>query len=87
MMLTGVSVFTNMTPMGLLLREWRERRGWSLRELGKRSGVSYVTIAKIEADTMSPTVRVLEKLAAALDVNVRDFFPTTPRAKRKGGQR
>ena len=70
--------------MGVLLREWRERRGWSLRQLGERAGVSYVTIAKIEAGTMSPTVSTLEKLADALDIPVRDFFP--PRARR-GGRR
>ena len=71
--------------MGLLLRAWRERRGYSLRELGERSGVSYVTIAKIEAGTMSPTVMTLDKLAAALDVRVRDLFPSTPRHPRRKG--
>jgi HTH-type biofilm formation transcriptional regulator len=74
--------------MGLLLRAWRERRGYSLRELGERSGVSYVTIAKIEAGTMSPTVNTLEKLAAALDIRARDLFPSIPRrTRRQGGQR
>ncbi len=72
--------------MGLLLREWRQRRGWSLRQLGERAGVSYVTIAKIEAGTMSPTVATLERLAAALEITVREFFPPK-RIKRKGGQR
>lgn len=51
--------------MSLRLRAWREQRGWSLRELGERSGVSYVTIQRIEAGTMSPTVATLEKLALA----------------------
>lgn len=67
--------------MGLLLRQWRERRGLSLRELGERTGVSYVTIARIEAGTMSPTVTTLEKLAAALGVSVRDLFPPEPRPR------
>jgi HTH-type biofilm formation transcriptional regulator len=69
--------------VGLLLRTWRARRGYSLRELGDRSGVSYVTIAKIEAGTMSPTVMTLDKLAAALDIRVRDLFPSTPRRPRR----
>lgn len=73
--------------MGLLLRQWRERRGWSLRELGERSGVSYVTIQRVETGTLSPTLATLEKLAAALGIPVRDFFPPTPRTKRKRGQR
>jgi transcriptional regulator with XRE-family HTH domain len=57
------------------LRVLRRRRGWSLRELGERSGVSYVTIQKIETGTMSPTVATLEKLALALGVSARDLFP------------
>jgi transcriptional regulator with XRE-family HTH domain len=73
--------------MGLLLRELRERRGWSLRQLAERSGVHYVTIAKIEAEKLSPTVTTLDKLATALGISVRDFFPLTPRTRCKGGQR
>ena len=74
--------------MGLLLRTLREQLKLSLRGLGERSGVSYVTIAKIEAGTMSPTVSTLEKLAAALGVNVRDLFseeppPRTPKRRRR----
>jgi transcriptional regulator with XRE-family HTH domain len=69
----------------LLLRRWRDRRGFSLRVLGERSGVSYVTIQKIESGRMSPTVATLEKLAAALDVPVRDLFapPRPTRRKRR----
>ena len=74
--------------MGVLLRSWRNHRGLSLRVLGERSGVSYVTIAKIEADRMSPTVDTLEKLARALRVRVPDLFgPPRKRSKpRRGGR-
>jgi transcriptional regulator with XRE-family HTH domain len=54
--------------METLLRRWRERCGWSLRELGARSGVSYVTVQRIEARKMSPTLDTLEKLATALGI-------------------
>jgi transcriptional regulator with XRE-family HTH domain len=64
--------------MGLLLRQWRERRGLSLRALGEVSGVSYVTIAKIEAGTVSPTLMTLEKLAGALELSLRDLFSPEP---------
>ncbi len=59
----------------LLLREWRTRRGLTLKELAARADVSYVTISRIETGRMSPTVATLEKLAKALGVGVRDFFP------------
>ena len=62
--------------MSILLRHWRERRGYSVRVLGTRARISYVTIVRIENDHTSPTVAMLEKLAQALGIRVRDFFPT-----------
>lgn len=70
--------------MDRLLRTWRERRGWSLRELGKRSGVSYVTIQKVETGTMSPTVATLSKLARALGITARDLFPDQVKQRGSG---
>ena len=69
--------------MEILVRMWRERRGLSLRELGEKAGVSYVTIQRIEAGKTSPTVALLEKVAEALGVNVRDLFPLEKRRKRR----
>lgn len=74
--------------MNGLVRQWRERRGWSLRELGSRAGVSYVTLQRIETGAMSPTVATLEKVARALGVTARDLFPRGHRPKtKKGGRR
>jgi transcriptional regulator with XRE-family HTH domain len=67
--------------MRVRLREWRLNRRLSLRSLAARAGVSYVTVARIEAGTMSPTVRSLEKLARALKVHVTRFFPSPPRRR------
>ena len=60
--------------MNLRLREWREKRDLSLRQLAKRAGVSFVTLYRIEAGRISPTVAMLEKLAEALEISVRDLF-------------
>jgi transcriptional regulator with XRE-family HTH domain len=57
------------------LREWRDRRGLSVRKLADLAGIHYVTIVSIEAGRMSPTVETLEKLANALVISLRDFFP------------
>jgi len=72
--------------MGLLLRQWRERRGLTLHALAERAGVSYVTITRIENGRMSPTVAMLEKLAAALDISLREFFPVERRRSRSRRQ-
>ena len=58
-----------------------------MRELAKRAGVSYVTIVRIEGGKLSPTVAMLEKLAGALGIRVRDFFPVEERVKRRTSTR
>ena len=68
--------------MGLLLRHWRERRGYSVRELARRAGVGHVTVVRIENRHLSPTVGMVEKLAKALGITVRDFFSPS---QRQGG--
>jgi transcriptional regulator with XRE-family HTH domain len=68
--------------MPILLRHWRERRGYSVRELAERAGVGFVSVSRIEHGRMSPTVDMLEKLAKALGIGMRDFFPPTRRPRR-----
>jgi transcriptional regulator with XRE-family HTH domain len=67
----------------LRLREWRELRGLSVRQLADQAGVGFATIHRIEVERMSPTVAMLEKLAKALDVDIRDFFPPRMRQRSK----
>ena len=54
-----------------------------MRQLARRARVGYVTIVRIENGHISPTVAMLEKLAKALGIDVRDFFPTSRRSKPK----
>ena len=72
--------------MALLLKEWRARRGWSLRQLGERSGVSFANISNIEAGKLDPRLFMLERLAQALGVGVRDLFSTERRRTRRRGR-
>jgi transcriptional regulator with XRE-family HTH domain len=65
------------------LREWRQRRRESLYSLAAKAGVHFTTIVRIENGTLSPTVATLEKLAQALGISVRDFFPVERPAGRR----
>jgi transcriptional regulator with XRE-family HTH domain len=65
------------------LREWRERRGLSLRALADRAGVTWSTVYRIESSRISPTVAMLEKLAAGLGVDVHDLLPRRSRRPRR----
>jgi transcriptional regulator with XRE-family HTH domain len=52
------------------IRLEREARGWSLAELGERSGVSKAAISKIEREEASPTAALLVRLASAFDLTL-----------------
>ena len=71
-----VTNIDNIVAVALLLKQWRERRGWSLRQLGERSGVSFANISNIEAGKLDPRLSTLERLARALGISVRGLFPT-----------
>ena len=71
--------------MQLRLREWRERRGLSVRQLADEAGVGFSTVHRIEVGRMSPTIALLEKLAKALRIDVRDLLPA-PQRNAKGGR-
>jgi transcriptional regulator with XRE-family HTH domain len=53
---------------GMKLRELRERRALSLRELSALSGVNYNSIWRIEAGRTGAKPRTVRRLAAALGV-------------------
>lgn len=57
------------------LKEAREKKGMSMSELARRSGVCRATIYKIEVgNDQARTTSTLEKIANALGVKVRDIF-------------
>ncbi|WP_263357312.1 helix-turn-helix domain-containing protein [Acidicapsa ligni] len=45
--------------------EARLRRGWTQRQLAQRMGTTQSAIARLENGRSSPTVKTLEKMAAA----------------------
>jgi DNA-binding XRE family transcriptional regulator len=55
-------------------KSMRESRGMTTRGLAREAGVSTETINAIEHGRRQPTVTTLEKLARALNVEVKDFF-------------
>lgn len=60
--------------VGARIRMLRQQRGYSLRALAERSGLSTNAISRIERGENSPTVASLRLLANGLEVPVTDFF-------------
>jgi transcriptional regulator with XRE-family HTH domain len=79
------------SKVGTRLREGRERRGISLRELARRVGVSPSLVSQIELDRVNPSVSTLYALVTELGMTMSDVFGDSaqqglraPRARQDG---
>lgn len=65
--------------VGLKIREIRNLRGWTLRQLAEISDLNINTLSLLENGKTSPTIFTLQRLATALEVPLKEFFePTEP---------
>jgi transcriptional regulator with XRE-family HTH domain len=60
--------------VGRRLKEIRERKGVSQREVARLSGQSAGTVSAIELGKVSPSVETLKQLCDCLDISLADFF-------------
>lgn len=56
------------------LKAWRANKNLTQTELSKLSGVSTVTISKVESGDCSITVETLKKLLSALEIDFADII-------------
>ncbi len=59
---------------GARLRQLRQERALSLRELGERSGVAFDTINKLENERREAQPRTIRRLAEALGVEPKELM-------------
>ena len=75
--------------IGGRLREEREKRGISLRELARRVGVSPSLVSQIELDRVNPSVSTLYSLVTELGMTMSEVFgdsePSEPLAPAHDG--
>jgi len=62
------------TGIGATLRDYRNRRGLSQKQLAALAKVGRTTIANIETDRQIPSLRALGALALALGVQAEDLI-------------
>ncbi len=60
--------------VGRRLKALREERGLSLRELGRRAGVSTEMASRAERNAKTPSIQTLAKLCEGLDTSLSEFF-------------
>ena len=57
------------------LKVWRGFRGFTQRQLAERAGITTAHVSQIEGGKREASVKVLRKLADALDVDLDDLVP------------
>jgi ribosome-binding protein aMBF1 (putative translation factor) len=66
--------------LGRTVRELREGRNWSQTQLAEAAGMTQSAVARFETGGTVPTLPILERLAAALDVGLSVKFEPRPEA-------
>jgi transcriptional regulator with XRE-family HTH domain len=56
------------------IRKYRHARGWSQAKLAEKVGTSAHYIGMLETQTKYPSPEMLERIAAALDIDTTDLF-------------
>jgi Uncharacterized conserved protein, contains double-stranded beta-helix domain len=64
--------------VGGRVRQLRSARGASLKDVAGRAGMSVGLLSQIERGLSSASVRILARIAEALDVSIADVFPVEP---------
>jgi len=64
----------DLDALGDTIRELREIRGWSIRDLSERSGVARAPICKYENHKRHPKMKSLAKIAAAFDARPSELL-------------
>ncbi len=62
----------NVSIMKKLVK-YRKKKGWSQRMLGEKSGISHITIARLEQNHFDPRLSTLKALAKALKINISEL--------------
>jgi transcriptional regulator with XRE-family HTH domain len=60
--------------LGNVLRALRSRKGWTLKEMGKRIDLSISTLSKVENDRLTLTYSKLQRISQRLNIPMAELF-------------
>lgn len=68
-------VVTSKTPtLGRVMRDIRNRNGWTLKEMSAKTGIPVSTLSKVEHDRLTLTYDKLQQVSRSLDIRMSDLF-------------
>jgi transcriptional regulator with XRE-family HTH domain len=69
---------TGSERFGANLRDWRQKRRLTQEQLGEKVGADGPRVGRLEKGTENPTLESIDRLAAALDVDVSVLHAPRP---------
>jgi transcriptional regulator with XRE-family HTH domain len=60
--------------LGKVVRQERQARHLTIKELGDKAGLSEIYVGEIERGQKYPSAKVLESLVKALEIEIAEFF-------------
>ena len=60
--------------LGRRIKELRKKRRLTQEQLAEKCHMHYKFLGSVERATVNPTLKILKKIAAALDVSLADLF-------------
>ena len=66
---------------GIKVKKFRINKGWSQEKLALNADLDRTYISSIEKGERNVSIVVIEKIAIALDVDIKDFFDSTSEIK------
>ena len=67
--------------LGRILKELRNHRGWTLKEMSERSGIPISTLSKVEHDRLTLTYDKLLQLSQKLRIRISELFAESDSAE------
>ncbi len=67
-----------VAALGPQIRDLRKTRGLTLTDLSRLTGLSIGHLSQVERGLSTPTIRQLQQIAAAMEVQIGWFFRTDP---------
>lgn len=71
--------------LGDRIKQLRKQKGFTQDQVAEAAGIDSKSLSRIECNRFNPAIDTLQGLAAALEVEIQDFFlsdPSSPRALR-----
>jgi transcriptional regulator with XRE-family HTH domain len=65
---------TTELQLGPRIRALRQARGFTLRELAERAGVTESFLSQVEREVTSPSIASVQRIAGALDLAIAELF-------------